>query len=202
MEGRDEQNLYKLEKQIRHVQLWTAIIVLIGALVTTVTTLYAIEKSNQEIKKLLEEKPLEGVWNYHSDYIRWYEREDARELSGNGKVLIFWKNDEQRYDVYVMFKITKSVQGETLLALALNGILRSDQNGWPRQQDFTVDSLEIISRLHHENRAPTTHVYKFTSCRHDGNPSRNRVETIQCSLVTLHSESKITLTRLNSLHGK
>ncbi|PTQ76419.1 hypothetical protein C8R26_11712 [Nitrosomonas oligotropha] len=130
---------------------------------------------------------------------------------GDGKAIIIWKIKEKRYDAYISYRITRSMQGEPqLLALSLKGILNANsETGWPKQQNFSMDSFKIIARLAYKKEigAPTQS-YKFTDCTYNANSTEERIETFTCSLITryseqpesIRSESKVTFTRLTSLH--
>lgn len=206
----DEQSFQKtlreLEKKIIGIRFWMAVVVLIGVLITTLATWMTqnkIEEIKIDIEKLTE-KPLEGLWNYHSDYESLYDEPDPHQLIGSGKAIMIWKINEARYDVYTSFtsfKITKSAQKETpLLVISVKGILNADNNtGLPnQQQNFSMDNFRIIAHLHYKGLPSTVPMYTFSNC--STSSSGNRIDTIKCSLITPDSESKVTLTKLSSLH--
>ena len=56
----------RLEIRTKKLQVWIAILTLIGISITTLSTL--ILSRIDDVKILLTEKPLEGIWQYSSKY--------------------------------------------------------------------------------------------------------------------------------------
>src|SRR5665647_2202979 len=95
-----------IEFRIKKYQLWTAIAVLIGALIPTVTTFTKIDEVLKNISRLAD-KPLEGEWDYVSKYDKYYNETDLHMLQGMGKAIIIWKNLDKRYEVNISYGITR-----------------------------------------------------------------------------------------------
>lgn len=212
-----------LDKQIKKVQLYTALVVFLGTVATTAATWWTVDKSekqsNQQIEQIIKdavgprkEKPLEGIWNYNSEYQKWHKEKNPEELKGKGKAIIIWKDKEKRYDVFISYKITRISDKieKSLLALSLKGIIDNvdSYSGQLKQQKFSMDDFEIIARVHYDNLGPPTLSYQFTDCNYQYNTNENQINSIKCDLITKYSESsqqtrsesKVTFTRKTSLH--
>lgn len=184
---------YDLEKRITHIKLWTAIVVLLGALVPTATAWIKLDK----VLALLEDKPFEGVWQYESNYEKYYDEDDPHMLYGTGRATMIWKQEAQQYAVNISYGIERSASAQPLLASAFHGFLEVGAEGWPLQ-NFTMDGFRIVNRLHYKNMPPSLPTYQFKNCSYD--KKGNRATTIRCDFVTPQTKSKMRLTWISPLH--
>ncbi|HRB97125.1 MAG TPA: hypothetical protein PKY67_05365 [Nitrosomonas sp.] len=97
----------RLEIRTKKLQVWIAILTLIGISITTLSTL--ILSRIDDVKILLTEKPLEGIWQYSSKYENYYDEPEPNMLNGSGKATIIWKRQEKRYDVHVRETLIYSI---------------------------------------------------------------------------------------------
>ena len=151
--------------RINRYKFWTAIAVLAAALIPTITTLIQIKEVLKSIR-VLSEKPLEGEWDYESQYEKYYEEKDPHNLQGTGKAIIIWKNLEKRYEVNISYGITRARQEQPLLASFLHGDLEAGENGLPIQKDFKIERLKILNRVHYQGLAGNKKFYNFKDCNY------------------------------------
>lgn len=154
MQESDEEKRLKIsqlrvEGYIKISRLILAIMVLLNVLVLILTGWIGF--NNKSIFALLneKEKPFQGIWLYESKYKEWHDEDKPEELMGDGKTIIIWKTNEKRYDVYTMFKISRSGKDTpSLLSLSLKGILNADSlSGFPKTNVFSMHNFNIIARV-------------------------------------------------------
>lgn len=192
-------NKEDVDIRIKRYKLWTAIAVLIAALIPTLTTLIQIEEVLRSIK-VLAEKPLEGEWAYESKYEKYYDEIDPHMLQGTGKAIIIWKNLDKRYEVNISYGITRAGEEKPLLASFLQGTLEANDNGFPVQKDFNIDRLAILNRVHYKGTPATKKIFNFKNCNFTKDMDEKRVQSITCIFETPISKSNVTLTLDKTLH--
>ncbi|WP_292916242.1 hypothetical protein [Nitrosomonas sp.] len=204
--------IFSLEVKIKRIQLITAFILLITAL-SPVILFWVDSNGTKKIIELLKEKekPFEGIWSYNSNYEIWLDEKKPKELMADGKTIIIWKENAKKYEVYISFKITRSMHHEPLLALSLNGFfddVKSDgRNKLPK---FTMDNFKAIARLaYKKDYGPPAPSYQFTDCKVNRiSENEESVNSFECILITKYSDdpdsirsrSKVTFSRKDSLH--
>lgn len=88
----------KIDLKIRRITLWTAIVVLVGTLIPTITVVLTYKDVKDLLVQLIE-KPLEGEWAYSSDYEKFYDEPEPHNLHAGGSAIVVWKQRENRYEV-------------------------------------------------------------------------------------------------------
>lgn len=190
----------EIELRIKRYQLWTAIVVLVAAIIPTVTTFTKINEVLRSISRLAE-KPLEGEWDYESKYVKYYDEVDPHMLQGTGKAVVIWKNLDKRYEINISYGIIRSGQEKPLLASFLHGYLDANEDGWPAPKDFRVDRLSILNRVHYRGTPPTLKTYHFRDCNYfKKRVDDEHAQSIECIFETPISKSHVTLKLNKALH--
>ena len=174
------------------IKLWTAVIVLIGTIVTTGAV---IINNFAPIKKALEPKPLEGIWDSTNNYSRFHGEEGV--WSGDGRALIIWRQSQQQYEIYHGNSIFKSGESAPALSGFWRGIIKADDDGWPASQGFAIEELRYISRLSCDGQPQSTPKLEFTNCHLT--KKGNRADVITGDFVTPLSRATIELKWYSSL---
>ena len=188
-----------LDIRAKKIQVWIAALTLISISITTLSSFILI--GIDDLKILLTEKPLEGIWQYSSKYENYYDEIEPTKLNGSGKVIIIWKREEKRYDVHVSYGIQRSQisdNSQPLAVLSLIGSLETNDDGWPERNNFKIDGLTIINRLHYKNYVPSLPIYQFSNCELD--IKNQRAKRINCDFETPQSKSKISFKWSRPLH--
>ena len=187
----------KIDLKTRRIMLWTAIVVLVGTLIPTITVVFTYKEVKGLLVQLIE-KPLEGEWAYSSDYEKYYDEPEPHDLHAGGKAMVVWKHRENRYDVNLNYSIRRSDSQNPILTIVLRGSLKADEHGWPAQENFVMDNFEVINRQHYKNIAHTMPYYQFRDCSFIRNG--DLADKIRCILQTKDSMSKVTFTWRAPLH--
>ncbi|MCC8995969.1 MAG: hypothetical protein LM517_02675 [Nitrosomonas sp.] len=195
---------YQNNKSVSRIQILQMLI----AILTLITMWLALPAQYYQIvdiaNLLSKEKPLEGIWNYKSNYTKYYndtiyEEPDVNALYGKGNALIVWKNIEEKYEVYINYGVYRYGNSKAILAASLNGYISEiDNKGFPKNSNFKIEDLKIINRVHHQNADPSTEIYEFINC--NTNIINKRADRITCDFVPRFSSSNVKLEWKSSLH--
>jgi hypothetical protein len=162
----------------------------------TATTLLSFN----ELLSYFAQKPLEGEWDYSSNYERYHNEPNPQDLYGGGRALIIWKYRQNRYDVNLSYSIKRRDDPSPILTAVLQGTLKADEDGLPGPEGFVfvMDNFKILEQHHRKYRAHNMPAYEFTNCHLE--KSLNRADSIGCDLATPDSKSKVEFTWRSSLH--
>ncbi|SEO22763.1 hypothetical protein SAMN05216404_11464 [Nitrosospira multiformis] len=186
-----------IELRIKHLKLWGATVAFVASLIPTVATVF----SHNEVKGLLShiaQKPLEGEWDYSSNYEKYHKEPNPQDLYGGGRALIIWKYQQSRYDVNLSYSIKRRDDPNPILTAVLQGTLKADENGWPAEEGFVMDNFKLLEQHHRKYRAHNMPAYEFTNC--NLKKSLDRANSISCILETPDSKSEVEFTWRSSLH--
>lgn len=190
-------NKTDFDTRINRYKFWTAIAVLVAALIPTTTTLITMQEILRGIAMLVE-KPLEGEWHYESKYERYYDEQEPQMLEGKGKAIIIWKHLEKRYEVNLSYGIKRSASATQLLSSFLYGYIDANEDGWPAQQNFTIDQLTVLNSVQYMGIPPSMQTYQFKDCTYF--KKGDRAQSITCIFETPKTKSRIKLNLISTLH--
>ena len=188
----------KIELKARRITFWTTVVVLISTMIPAIAAIFTYQEVKGFIAGIVE-KPFEGVWDYSSDYERYYDEKDIQKVHGEGRAIILWKYGQNRYDMDLSYAIKRDHVEIPLLVSAVKGELTSDASGWPSQQPFVMD-FKLLQRLHYELKVHHLRKYQFKNCTYTKSVSGDRPETFTCVFETDLSKSIATFTKQAGIH--
>ncbi len=186
-------------QKITELQLWIAIVGLIGTLIVSLINLiqqWRLKRNLDDIESKLQaslRRPLEGEWNYKIDYTKFHGN-SIDKFEANGKAIFIWKTNDHFYQTYIMMGVEKEGAPQELLVVVVAiGKLKANESGWPSEKNMSIEYYRRLGK--HPFEASTFTTTQYTNIRCSKSTDGKRAEKIEAWFDSGQSSGPVVFTR-------